>query len=179
MLTMWYMFNFDEIWYQFENQYYIYFFLLLSRSLVFKKGQLLEVSHNFLKDASTIDASEYTSMNIFCNYADKEQTKECIAASNVPHPDANNINDSANKNSMAIAAAAILACLNTLFWHFWWIIPIIIISLVRNYDFFFLNNINYLYYFVFFFSWLFINIWWEWTSPTIHHFTKIHYIKRK
>ena len=54
--------------------------LLLSRSLVFKKGQLLEVSHNFLKDASTIDASEYTSMNIFCNYAEKEQTEECITS---------------------------------------------------------------------------------------------------
>ena len=56
-----------------------YAFFLLSRSLVFKKGQLLEVSHNFLKDASTIDASEYTSMNIFCNYAEKEQTEECLA----------------------------------------------------------------------------------------------------
>ena len=56
--------------------------LLLSRSLVFKKGQLLEVSHNFLKDASTIDASEYTSMNIFCNYAaEKEQTEECSITS--------------------------------------------------------------------------------------------------
>jgi len=111
-----------------------FFKAVASRSLVFKKGQLLEVSHNFLKDASTIDASEYTSMNIFCNYAEKEQTKECIAS--VPHPvDANNINDSANKNSMAIAAAAILACLNTLFWHFWWIIPIIIISLLALYKY--------------------------------------------
>ena len=38
------------------------------------------MSHNFLKDASTIDASEYTSMNIFCNYAEKEQTEECISS---------------------------------------------------------------------------------------------------
>ena len=35
---------------------------------------------------------------------------------------------------MTIAATAFLASLNTLFWHFWWIIPIIIISLVRNFD---------------------------------------------
>ena len=33
-----------------------------------------------MKDASTIDASEYTSMNIFCNYAEKEQTEECITS---------------------------------------------------------------------------------------------------
>ena len=40
------------------------------------------MSHNFLKDASTIDASEYTSMNIFCNYAaEKEQTEECSITS--------------------------------------------------------------------------------------------------
>ena len=39
----------------------------------------------------------------------------------MPNPDTNNINGSATKNSMAIAATAFLACLNTLFWHFWWI----------------------------------------------------------
>ena len=134
------------------------------------------MSHNFLKDASTIDASEYTSMNIFCNYAaEKEQTEECSITSipeggvfskniiksyfinvrirspqknfkkgknvideflentSLPiffYPDSNDINGRSNENSMTIAATAFLASLNTLFWHFWWIIPIIIISLV-------------------------------------------------
>lgn len=111
-----------------------FFKAVAPRSLVFKKGQLLEVSHNFLKDASTIDASEYTSMNIFCNYAaEKEQTEECSITS-IPE-DSNDINGRSNENSMTIAATAFLASLNTLFWHFWWIIPIIIISLLALYKY--------------------------------------------
>ena len=108
------------------------------------------------------------------------------------YPDSNDINERSNENSMTIAATAFFASLNTLFWHFWWIIPIIIISLVRNFDklfFNFLGSCMYFIpwihqpfmnlYFVIYFSWLFISTSWEWTNLTIHHFTQDHYNKRK
>ena len=93
-----------------------------SRSLVFKKGQFLEVSHNFLKDASTIDASEYTSMTIFCNYAQKGLKDECRGQTKT--------NGLLTLGTSIVGVSALLASLNTLFGHFWWLILIVVAGMV-------------------------------------------------
>lgn len=97
-------------------------FFLLVRSLVFKKGQFLEVSHNFLKDASTIDASEYTSMTIFCNYAQKGLKDGCKGQTKT--------NGLLTLGTSIVGVSALLASLNTLFGHFWWLILIVVAGMV-------------------------------------------------
>ena len=92
------------------------------RSLVFKKGQFLEVSHNFLKDASTIDASEYTSMTIFCNYAQKGLKDGCKGQTKT--------NGLLTLGTSIVGVSALLASLNTLFGHFWWLILIVVAGMV-------------------------------------------------
>ena len=87
------------------------------RSLVFKTGQELEVSHNLLDTvASTLDASQFSKVTIYCNYGPRQPTCPKGARS--------------GSSDLWPQLGPLVACLTSLMGHFWLLLLTLVVLLV-------------------------------------------------
>ena len=94
------------------------------RSMVFKHGQHLEVSHNRLQVASALDVSQFARLAIFCNHPRLEKLKDQQCT-----------NEEGFKNKPSVNADTIFiffGLVTTLYGHFWILIITIPLLMVRK-----------------------------------------------